>query len=181
MAQVPLELVDDRAEIGGHLATRVEVVGPEDADDLVASGDGQGRARPRPGLEQDFLVEGPVEERMVGHVGYALSEARAALPRLLNALPSDRERRSIELRFVDGMTQAQIADATGLSQVHISRLLRRSLHLHPSFDPTVLFTAPAAGECLPLYVLTLAVSGDLEHTDSKRCPTRSDSSGSGRL
>jgi hypothetical protein len=56
------------------------------------------------------------------------------------------------------MTQAQIADATGLSQVHISRLLRRSLHLHPSFDPTVLFTAPAAGErvCRSTFSLSLS-------------------------
>jgi RNA polymerase sigma-B factor len=78
----------------------------------------------------DHEDEAPHDRRFgVDESGYDLSEVRVALPRLLAALPSDRERRIIKLRFVDDMTQAQIAQATGLSQVHISRLLRQSLHL----------------------------------------------------
>lgn len=61
--------------------------------------------------------------------GYAASEARMLLPSLLAALPGDRERQIIKLRFVDGMSQSQIATRLGLSQVHISRLLRTSLDL----------------------------------------------------
>ncbi len=46
---------------------------------------------------------------------------------LLQALPTERERMIIKLRFVDGLTQSQIAEKIGVSQVQISRLLRASL------------------------------------------------------
>jgi RNA polymerase sigma-B factor len=39
----------------------------------------------------------------------------------------DRERRIVELRFFDGLTQSQIAAEIGISQMHVSRLLRRAL------------------------------------------------------
>lgn len=38
-----------------------------------------------------------------------------------------RERRIIKLRFVDGLTQSQIAAEIGISQMHVSRLLRSAL------------------------------------------------------
>ena len=40
---------------------------------------------------------------------------------------SPREREVIELRFVKGMTQIEIAKKLGISQVQVSRLLRRTL------------------------------------------------------
>jgi RNA polymerase sigma-B factor len=65
----------------------------------------------------------------VDEPGYAISEARAILPGLLAQLPSDRERRIIELRFIGNMSQTAIAAEMGVSQVHVSRLLRSSLDL----------------------------------------------------
>lgn len=53
-------------------------------------------------------------------------ENRAALRPLLTRL-TDRERRIITMRFFDGMSQAQIATELGISQMHVSRLLTRSL------------------------------------------------------
>ena len=44
----------------------------------------------------------------------------------LDAL-DERERRIVELRFFDGLTQSEIAAQIGISQMHVSRLLRRSL------------------------------------------------------
>jgi RNA polymerase sigma-B factor len=41
----------------------------------------------------------------------------------------ERERRIVELRFFEEMTQSQIAAELGISQMHVSRLLRRSLEL----------------------------------------------------
>ena len=38
-----------------------------------------------------------------------------------------RERRIVELRFFHGLTQSQIAAEIGISQMHVSRLLRRAL------------------------------------------------------
>jgi RNA polymerase sigma-B factor len=40
---------------------------------------------------------------------------------------SARERRVLKLRFADDMTQTQIADKIGVSQMQVSRILRRAL------------------------------------------------------
>ena len=53
-------------------------------------------------------------------------EWRESLKPLLAALPS-RERRILALRFFHGMTQSQIAEEVGISQMHVSRLLAKSL------------------------------------------------------
>ncbi len=49
---------------------------------------------------------------------------------------SPREREVIELRFVKGMTQIEIAQKLGVSQVQVSRLLRRTLKkIQDKIDP----------------------------------------------
>lgn len=53
-------------------------------------------------------------------------EHRETLRPLLAALP-ERERRIVILRFLHNKTQAQIADEVGVSQMHVSRLLTKSL------------------------------------------------------
>jgi RNA polymerase sigma-B factor len=53
-------------------------------------------------------------------------EYREALKPLLAQLP-ERERRIILLRFFHNKTQSQIAEEIGISQMHVSRLLARSL------------------------------------------------------
>jgi RNA polymerase sigma-B factor len=53
-------------------------------------------------------------------------EDSATIERGLRALPQ-RERAIVHLRFSEGLTQAQIAERMGLSQMHVSRLLRRAL------------------------------------------------------
>jgi RNA polymerase sigma-B factor len=53
-------------------------------------------------------------------------EDREALRPLLEALP-ERERTVLVLRFFDSMTQTQIAERVGISQMHVSRLLAKSL------------------------------------------------------
>jgi RNA polymerase sigma-B factor len=53
-------------------------------------------------------------------------EHRVALSPLLSTLPP-RERTILHLRFFEGMTQSEIAGRLGISQMHVSRLLARSL------------------------------------------------------
>src|SRR4051794_30278638 len=57
---------------------------------------------------------------------YEVSEDRAVLAPGFKAL-DERERMILQLRFFDGLTQSQIAQQVGISQMHVSRLIRRSL------------------------------------------------------
>jgi RNA polymerase sigma-B factor len=57
---------------------------------------------------------------------YEVSEDRAVLAPGLRVL-DERERKILHLRFYDGLTQSQIAQQVGISQMHVSRLIRRSL------------------------------------------------------
>ena len=58
--------------------------------------------------------------------GYAAVDDHLTLQPLLAKLPA-RERRILTMRFYGDLTQAQIATRVGLSQMHVSRLLKRSL------------------------------------------------------
>ncbi|MBA2475299.1 MAG: SigB/SigF/SigG family RNA polymerase sigma factor [Actinobacteria bacterium] len=57
---------------------------------------------------------------------YEVSEDRAVLAPGFRVL-DDRERTILHLRFFKGLTQSQIAQQVGISQMHVSRLIRRSL------------------------------------------------------
>jgi RNA polymerase sigma-B factor len=59
-------------------------------------------------------------------LGYAEVEDGAIVDAGLDAL-DDRERQIVELRFFHELTQSQIASEIGISQMHVSRLLRRAL------------------------------------------------------
>ena len=98
----------------------------------------------RAGVDADAVLEGlesagaystvPLDDDPTNsgaHLGFDDSglegvENREALRPLLVALPP-RERRILALRFVRGMSQSQIAAEVGISQMHVSRLLARTL------------------------------------------------------
>ncbi|GGN63493.1 hypothetical protein GCM10010112_22800 [Actinoplanes lobatus] len=58
--------------------------------------------------------------------GYEAAELRVALGPALSSL-DERERKIVTLRFYGNLTQQQIADRIGISQMHVSRLLARAL------------------------------------------------------
>ena len=58
---------------------------------------------------------------------YELVEDRGAVAAAMRALPI-RERRILHMRFIEDMTQSEIAEHVGVSQMQVSRLLRRSLN-----------------------------------------------------
>jgi RNA polymerase sigma-B factor len=73
------------------------------------------------GEELDLLESlGDVEHE------YEVSEDRAVLAPGFKAL-DPRERMILHLRFFEGLTQSQIAEQIGISQMHVSRLIRRAV------------------------------------------------------
>ena len=58
--------------------------------------------------------------------GFELVEDRSAARSAMCAL-DDRARKMLRLRFMAGKTQSEIAAELGVSQMHVSRLLRRAL------------------------------------------------------
>jgi RNA polymerase sigma-B factor len=54
------------------------------------------------------------------------SEQRITLATGIQRLPA-RERAILHLRFFEGLTQSEIAERIGISQMHVSRLIRNSL------------------------------------------------------
>jgi RNA polymerase sigma-B factor len=112
------------SEIAAHLDVDVEVV----LEALSA----HGVARTESLDEQATDGDGSTELRRFGaalaHVEeeFDLVEHREALSPLLAALP-ERERRILLLRFFGGMTQTEIGAELGISQMHVSRLLSRTL------------------------------------------------------
>jgi RNA polymerase sigma-B factor len=101
-----------------------EYVGAPDEEVLLAIEAGRAYRvhsldAPTPGEERGIEVGGDDPD-------FAGADGRHDLSPLLAQLPL-RERRILHLRFSEGLTQSEIADRVGLSQMHVSRLLSRSL------------------------------------------------------
>ena len=68
----------------------------------------------------------PLETLGTSEHEYEVSEDRAMLEPGFRVL-DERERQILHLRFFEGLTQSQIAAQIGISQMHVSRLIRRAL------------------------------------------------------
>ncbi len=83
--------------------------------------------------DPDSLDSGPTEnglalgERLGGEdPAFELAEYAASVAPTLREM-DDRDREILHLRFVEDLTQSEIAARLGLSQMHVSRLLRRAV------------------------------------------------------
>ena len=127
-------------------------------------------------LGQDAQGEETMQDVLgAEELGYEEVEDGALVEAGMAAL-DPRERLIVELRFFEGLTQSEIAARVGISQMHVSRLLRRALvtmqgRLEESFaggrrdrrtrrrrrrHETVRLTMPARAEYLILARLALA-------------------------
>jgi RNA polymerase sigma-B factor len=79
-----------------------------------------------PRSPEEGETERVVERLGAEDPGYELAEYSATLGPELSALP-ERDRRVLYLRFVEDMTQSEIAEQIGVSQMHVSRLIRAAL------------------------------------------------------
>jgi RNA polymerase sigma-B factor len=75
---------------------------------------------------RDEETESVAESLGFEDTGYERAEARAALAPLL-ARVSERERIVLRLRFAEDLTQAEIGERIGVSQMQVSRLIRQAL------------------------------------------------------
>jgi len=78
------------------------------------------------GPDTDEDGGGPMETLGEDDDAFEQSEARMTLATGIQHLPA-RERAILHLRFFEGLTQSEIADRVGISQMHVSRLIRTSL------------------------------------------------------
>src|SRR6266704_2556168 len=78
------------------------------------------------GTQEDGEELDPLESIGTDEHQYEVSEDRAVLAPGFRVL-EERERKILHLRFFEGLTQSQIAQQVGISQMHVSRLIRRSL------------------------------------------------------
>jgi RNA polymerase sigma-B factor len=111
------------------IAELAKAAGVEEEEVLEALETGQAYATlslsaPAAGQENSDLD--PLESLGQEEHEYEVSEDRAVLAPGLRVL-DDRERKILHLRFFEGLTQSQIAQQVGISQMHVSRLIRRSL------------------------------------------------------
>ncbi|HET6507601.1 MAG TPA: SigB/SigF/SigG family RNA polymerase sigma factor [Baekduia sp.] len=78
-------------------------------------------------LDQPFQDgTGPLEAIGDDDHGFERAEARAMLADGLEEL-APREREIVRLRYYEGLTQREIAEHIGISQMHVSRLIRRTV------------------------------------------------------
>jgi RNA polymerase sigma-B factor len=109
----------------GEIAARLEIDPDEVLEVLEANHNRRPLSLDRPvGGEEE---EAPAAEWVGGEdEGFELVEDRLTVEGVLPNL-DDRERLILRLRFVEDMTQSQIAERIGHSQMHVSRILRRTL------------------------------------------------------
>ena len=104
-AGVTLEQVMEAREAAGAYRA-VSLDRPHDDDD--ESGDGAGVV---------YGIEDP---------GFSVAEDAATVQHLMRVL-NDREREVLRLRFEEDLTQAEIGERVGVSQMHVSRIIRQAI------------------------------------------------------
>ena len=124
ISELTVEL--QRSPSVGEIAERLEVDSTDVLEVLEANHNRRPLSLDRPVGGEDS-EESPAAE-WVGDedAGYELVEDKLALEGALPHL-DERERLVLHLRFVEDMTQSQIAERIGHSQMHVSRILRRTL------------------------------------------------------
>jgi RNA polymerase sigma-B factor len=109
----------------GEIAKRLQVEQTDVLEAMEASHNRRPLSLDRPAGEGED--EAPASE-LIGEEdrGFELIEGRALLDTAIPQL-DERERLVLRLRFAEDMTQSQIAERIGHSQMHVSRILRRAL------------------------------------------------------
>ncbi len=123
------DALDTLSQQLGHAPTITQLasrLGATDEEVLEAMEAAQ--TRTTPSLDQPVGADGAgvLADLLVDDRFREAPEDLLVLPELVGRLPA-RERDIVRLRFVDELAQDEIAARVGISQMHVSRLLRRAL------------------------------------------------------
>jgi RNA polymerase sigma-B factor len=110
----------------GEIAARLELEQTDVLEVMEANHNRRPLSLDRPAGGDNAEESAPSEWIGEEDASYELVEGRIALDAALPHL-DERERLVLRLRFVEDMTQSQIAERIGHSQMHVSRILRRAL------------------------------------------------------
>jgi len=110
----------------GEIAKCLELEQTDVLEVIEANSNRRPLSLDRPAGGEDSDEAAPSEWVGEEDARFELVEGRIALDSALPFL-EERERVVLRLRFVEDMTQSQIADRIGHSQMHVSRILRRAL------------------------------------------------------
>jgi RNA polymerase sigma-B factor len=80
----------------------------------------------RPRSEDDEEGDSYADAFGVEDPGFRIAEDSATVDRLMRVL-TEREREVLRLRFEEDLTQSEIGQRVGVSQMHVSRLIRQSI------------------------------------------------------
>jgi RNA polymerase sigma-B factor len=116
-----------RPPTAGELATRLQLSLEQVVDALQAC-----QARDITSLDRPRTVgedgDGTLGDTMGGEdPGFERAEQSATAEALMDVVLDEREREILRLRFHEDLTQAEIGERVGCSQMHISRLVRGAL------------------------------------------------------
>ena len=106
-----------------------EAVGIEEEDvleALEASGAYRATSLSTPRGNDDEAGETLGDTVGMSEEGFGLAESRATLEQLMRAV-TPREREVLRLRFEEDLTQAEIGERIGVSQMQVSRIIRQSI------------------------------------------------------
>lgn len=122
-AEAALEMALSRAPTASELADELGVSVERLLETRVAVA-AQRTASLEPADDDEAVA--PRRELGVDEAGFSGAEARATVEALSTSL-NERTREILRLRFEDDLTQAEIGAIVGLSQMHVSHLLRDAL------------------------------------------------------
>ena len=118
-----LTALQGRSPTIAELAAELDTT-PEQVLEALEAGSARSTVSLSGGTDADDLD--PMEIVGEEDEGYDRAEDRVSLEPAIGTLP-ERERAILRMRFEEGMTQSQIAEHVGVSQMHVSRLIRKSI------------------------------------------------------
>jgi RNA polymerase sigma-B factor len=131
-----LSLGRRRSPTVGEVARAVETSEEQVLEAMEAMGAYRASSLDVPRSSRDEETESVAETIGSADQGYDRAEERATLEPLMAGI-TERERTVLRLRFSDDLTQAEIGERIGVSQMQVSRLIRQALsRLRASADAT---------------------------------------------